>query len=87
MAPKTIQNIDSSKNCKHNKRKNKKNAKALRKDTPTSKQEKCKKFGCFNHPNNKCHIPRHLVELYQQYLRAKMLKDRDMKLTSQPHLT
>jgi hypothetical protein len=45
--------------------------KASRKDTPTSKQEKCKKCRCFNHPTNKCRIPRHLVALYQQSLKGK----------------
>ena len=64
-------NSDNSKKRKRNKRTNKKNTKAPRKDTPTSKQEKCKKCGCYNHPTKKCRIPRHLVELYQQSLKGK----------------
>jgi hypothetical protein len=80
-------NSDNSKKRKRNKRTNKQNTKAPRKDTPTSKQEKCKKCGCFNHPTKKCFIPCHLVALYQQSLKGKMLKDRDMKLTSPTHLT
>ena len=62
---------DNSKKRKRNKRPDKQNTKAPRKDTPTSKQEKCKKCGCFNHPTNKCSIPHHLVALYQQSLKGK----------------
>jgi hypothetical protein len=62
---------DNSKKRRRNKRKGKKNTKAPRKDTTTSKDEKCKKCGCYNHPTNKCRTPRHLVALYQQALKGK----------------
>ena len=53
---------------RRNRRKNKKNAVAPRKDISTVKGDKCKKCGCFNHSTKKCRIPRHLVALYQQSL-------------------
>jgi hypothetical protein len=81
-------NSDNSKKRKRNKRTNKKNTKAPRKDTPTSKQEKCKKCGCLNHPTKKCFIPCHLVALYQQSLKGKNVEGQgyEAHFTTPPNL-
>jgi len=35
------------------------------------KSKTCQKCGCYKHTTKKCHTPRHLVDLYQQFLGRK----------------
>jgi hypothetical protein len=64
----TPKDSGKSKKRRHDKRKGKPNAKAPGKKPSTSKDEKCQRCGCYNHPTKKCRTARHLVDLYQSSL-------------------
>jgi hypothetical protein len=78
------------KNCKekwNNNRQNYKASKGHKKGKITQKDNSqvCKRCGCHNHNTRRCHIPRHLVELYQKYFGKKLQEEKfETHFTTRP---